>query len=70
LPGENGFISYRYRGTNKDTFHRNNVGLREAMKKQVPLIYFYGIMPGKYLAAWPVFIMNDDPLLLIQVNFS
>lgn len=54
-----GFLKYRYRGT--DPFHRDNVGLREAMKKQIPLIYFYGIVPGKYLAVWPVYIINDNP---------
>lgn len=54
-----GFLQYRYRGN--DPFHRDNVGLREAMKKQVPLIYFYGIVPGKYLAVWPVYIVDDNP---------
>jgi len=54
-----GFLSYRYRGT--DPFHRDNVGLREAMKKQVPLIYFHSIVPGKYLAVWPVYIIEDNP---------
>jgi len=54
-----GFLYYRYRGT--DPFHRDNVGLREAMKKQVPLIYFHSIVPGKYLAVWPVYIIQDNP---------
>jgi putative restriction endonuclease len=54
-----GFIIYRYRGTNPN--HRDNVGLREAMKRQVPLIYFHGIAKGKYLAVWPVFVIHDDP---------
>ncbi|NJD04565.1 MAG: HNH endonuclease [Ruminiclostridium sp.] len=54
-----GFLQYRYRGT--DPFHRANIGLREAMKKQVPLIYFHSIVPGKYLSVWPVFIIEDDP---------
>jgi len=57
-----GFLQYRYRGI--DPFHRDNVGLREAMKKQIPLIYFYGIVPGKYLAVWPVYIINDNPTSL------
>jgi putative restriction endonuclease len=54
-----GFLLYRYRGT--DPKHRDNVGLREAMREQTPLIYFYGIVRGKYLAVWPVFIIGDDP---------
>lgn len=54
-----GFLNYRYRGT--DPFHRDNVGLRQAMKEQVPLIYFHNIIKGKYLAVWPVFIIQDNP---------
>ena len=57
-----GFLAYRYRGT--DPNHRDNVGLREAMSKQVPLIYFHGIVKGKYLAVWPVYIIRDSPELL------
>lgn len=56
---EEGFLNYRYRGI--DPFHRDNIGLREAMKKQVPLIYFHSIVTGKYLAVWPVFIIQDSP---------
>jgi putative restriction endonuclease len=54
-----GFLVYRYRGT--DPQHRDNVGLREAMKRQTPLIYCHGIVRGKYLVVWPVFIIGDDP---------
>jgi putative restriction endonuclease len=54
-----GFLLYRYRGT--DPKHWDNVGLREAMREQTPLIYFHGIVRGKYLAVWPVFIIGDDP---------
>lgn len=54
-----GLIRYRYRGT--DPQHRDNVGLRLAMRDQVPLIYLYGIIPGEYCPVWPVFIVGDDP---------
>jgi putative restriction endonuclease len=54
-----GFLVYKYRG--KDPYHHDNVGLRKAMVAQVPLIYFYGVVPGKYLAVWPVFVVNDYP---------
>lgn len=56
---EDGFLVYRYRGT--DPTHRDNIGLREAMHRRMPLIYFYGVEPGKYLAEWPVFIEDDHP---------
>jgi putative restriction endonuclease len=55
----NGLLRYSYRG--RDINHRDNVGLRKAMELQVPLIYLRSIVPGKYLAAWPVFIIQDHP---------
>ncbi|MGA3208406.1 MAG: HNH endonuclease [Syntrophales bacterium] len=56
---EEGFLLYRYRGT--DPQHRDNAGLRKAMFKRTPLVYFYGIGPGKYMAIWPVYIVGDFP---------
>jgi putative restriction endonuclease len=60
--GADGRLQYRYRGL--DPFHRDNVGLRLAMQRQIPLIYFQGIVPGLYEAAWPVYIVGDDPAML------
>lgn len=57
--GPDGLLSYKYRGTNPN--HPDNEGLRKAIEKQRPLIYLHGIVPGKYLAIWPVFIIGDDP---------
>lgn len=57
--GEDGLLRYRYRGT--DPQHHENVGLRLALQRRVPLIYFHGIVPGLYVAEWPVFIVGDDP---------
>jgi putative restriction endonuclease len=57
-----GFLMYRYRGTNPQ--HRENVGLRTAMIRKIPLIYLFGVVPGKYLPSWPVYIMGDDPTTL------
>lgn len=57
-----GFLMYRYRGTNPQ--HRENAGLREAMIKKIPLIYLFGVVPGKYLPSWPVYIVGDDPTTL------
>jgi putative restriction endonuclease len=56
---ENNLLRYRYRGTNP--YHRDNVGLRMAFERQRPLAYFHGIVPSRYLAVWPVFIVGDDP---------
>ena len=54
-----GLIRYRYRGT--DRSHRDNVGLRRAMERKVPLVYLYGVVPGQYMPVWPVYIVEDDP---------
>lgn len=56
-------LLYAYRGT--DPMHRDNVGLRLAMQRQVPLIYFHRVTPGQYLVERPVFIIGDDPRRLV-----
>jgi len=57
-----GFIHYRYRGT--DPSHRDNVGLREAMRRRTPLVYFHGLVEALYEAIWPVLVVADDPASL------
>ncbi len=34
------------------------------MSERLPLVYFHGLVPGKYLATWPVFVVGDDPASL------
>jgi putative restriction endonuclease len=53
-----GSLIYKFRGT--DPFHRDNVGLRMAMAQKIPLIYFYSLIPSKYFAMWPVYIIGED----------
>ena len=57
--GYDNLLRYRYRGT--DPQHRDNVGLRVAMQNNLPLAYFHGLVPGKYLAMWPVYVVGDQP---------
>ncbi len=57
-----GLMIYSYRGT--DPRHPENVGLRKAMQRETPLIYFHGLVPGRYLVVWPVYIVGDDPVAL------
>lgn len=57
--GADGFLRYRYRGS--DPGHRDNQGLRLAMARGVPLVYFYGITPGRYMPVWPVYVVRDHP---------
>jgi putative restriction endonuclease len=59
---KDGLLQYRYRGT--DPRHPDNTGLREAMGRRLPLVYFHRVVEGKYLAVWPVFIVGDDPAKL------
>lgn len=54
-----GTLSYAYRGT--DPGHVDNRGLRDAMRRQLPLVYFYRLQPGQYLAAFPVYVVGDHP---------
>jgi putative restriction endonuclease len=61
--GPGGLLRYAYRGT--DPAHPDNRGLRRAMQQQLPLVYFYGLSPGQYLPAFPVFIVGDRPAALM-----
>ncbi len=61
-----GLIRYRFRGV--DPQHRDNVGLRLAMERRVPLIYFWGVVRGEYMPSWPAFVVSEDrPSLSFQV---
>ena len=57
--GSENLLEYRYRGT--DPNHRDNVGLRFAMRKGLPLVYLYGIRPGRYFPIWPAYVIGDAP---------
>ena len=57
--GPDNLLKYRYRGA--DPSHRDNRGLRFAMHNRLPLVYFHGIVPGRYLAMWPVYVIGDAP---------
>lgn len=51
-------LMYRYRGTDPE-FHENR-RLRDAMRDQIPLVYFHSTVRSRYLAIWPVFVIGDD----------
>ena len=53
-----GLLAYRYRGT--DANHRDNRDLSQAMADGVPLVYFHGLVPGRYVASWPVYVVRAD----------
>jgi len=37
------------------------------MAERIPLVYFHAVEPGSYVAAYPVFVVDDDPA---QLHFS
>ena len=57
--GPGNLLRYAYRGT--DPMHHENAGLREAMHRRLPLVYFHGLVPNEYLAAFPAYVVTDDP---------
>ena len=54
----NDVIDYAFQGTNPDAF--DNRCLREAMEQQIPILYFVGTEPGKYLAIVGAYIVGFD----------
>ncbi len=54
-----GLLTYRYRGDSPS--HPDNVRLREAFRRGVPVVYFLGIDKGLYRPFWPTVIVEDHP---------
>ena len=50
-------LRYRYRCTAPN--HRENIGLKVAMANGLPLVYFHGSVPSRYLPMWPVYVVDD-----------
>lgn len=56
---DHGWFEYRYEGQNINEW--TNAAVRRAMELGVPLIYFYGVIPGLYQAFFPVYVSEDEP---------
>ena len=60
-------LRYHYRDAQSGTAlaHRQaeseNASVRLAMAAQLPIIYFYGVRPGRYLPFFPVYVIADYP---------
>ncbi len=52
-------LAYAYMGRDPD--HWQNAGLRRAWLERVPLVYFFGVAPGRYMPVWPAYIVDDEP---------
>lgn len=59
---DGGSITYKYRG--RDPLHPDNVALRRAMERKLPLIYLVAVDRGYYDVIAPVFIVGDNPTTL------
>jgi putative restriction endonuclease len=62
-------IDYAFMGVNPDA--ADNRWLREAFVAQIPIIYFLGIAPARYIAIWPTYIVDWSPIeLKVRLAFS
>lgn len=62
-------IEYAFMGTNPNA--AENRWLRDAMERQLPIIYFLGISPGRYQPILPTFIVGWHPeRLRVQLAFG
>jgi putative restriction endonuclease len=57
--GIDGLLRYKWRGDDPD--HAENRALREAMDRELPLIWFYGFAEGLYSAIYPVYLRGEEP---------
>jgi hypothetical protein len=60
--GPDGLVRYKYRGD--DPNHPENVALRRAYERQLPLIWFVGVDRGLYLPRFPVWLVADAAHIL------
>jgi putative restriction endonuclease len=62
IASDHEWFEYRYQGT--DPKAADNRAVRRAWELGRPLIYFYGVGPGRYEAVVPVYVVGDEPAKL------
>lgn len=55
-------LAYAFKGSDPDD--PQNRLLRDAMERQLPLIYFYGVAPGSYEPIFPTYVVGWDAAAL------
>jgi putative restriction endonuclease len=61
-------VDYQFMGTDPNS---DNRWLRDAMRQQIPVIYFLGVSPGRYQPIIPTFIVGWHPeRLRVEVAFG
>ena len=58
--GLDGLHRYKLRRDSGGT--AENESLREAMRREAPLAWFYGVAPGLFRAIFPVYLLREEPL--------
>jgi putative restriction endonuclease len=56
--GDDGFLRYKWRGTDGD--HAENRALRLALQQGKPLLYLYGVGPGRFIPQ-QVWLVDEEP---------
>jgi putative restriction endonuclease len=59
IGSDDNWFEYRYQGN--DPRAPDNRAVRKAHVLGRPLIYFYGVGPGRYEAVFPVYVVGDEP---------
>jgi len=52
-------LAYAFKG--QDAEDPRNRLLLDAMQRELPLIYFYGVAPGVYEPVYPVYVVDWSP---------
>jgi putative restriction endonuclease len=55
---DDGVIRYAFRGTNPE--EPDNQRLRATIKARAPLIHLFGVVEGRYLPSYPVYVVGED----------
>ncbi|MFV2173374.1 HNH endonuclease [Actinomadura sp. LOL_016] len=56
--GPDGFLRYKHQSNPQD---HTNKALREALRRQLPLIWFFGVNEGVFHPIYPVWVVADEP---------
>jgi putative restriction endonuclease len=64
---EDGFFRYHYRvprtnsGQARRQAHQDNESVRVAMRRDLPVVYWFGVVEGAYRPFFPAYVVSDDP---------
>lgn len=57
-PGPDGMLRYKWRGDEGE--HPENRALREAWRREVPMIWFFGVGSATYLPVFPIYVLDEE----------